>query len=49
MAYVALSRLTSLQGFALEALDTSKLYADDEALVEYERLRNKSSRRGGKD
>ena len=41
MVYVALSRVTSLDGLHLIALDKSKITCDKKALEEYNRLRRK--------
>jgi len=41
MVYVALSRVTTLQGLHLIALDTSKIVCDKKAVSEYNRLRKK--------
>jgi len=39
MVYVALSRVTTLQGLHLVALDTTKIVCDRKAITEYNRLR----------
>ena len=39
MAYVALSRVRTLQGLYLSSLDPSKIQAYDRVIDEYERLK----------
>ena len=41
MVYVALSRVTTLQGLHLVAVDTTKIVCDRKAITEYSRLRKK--------